>query len=648
MSDPAPKEPDRKRPDDGDPLAVTPERMREMARATVELLAEDEAGLRARPVVRRASPEELSERIGGTPPERGRPFEQVLEELRVDVLPFGSRVGHPAYFAYIPGNSTFPGALGDLIAGELNIEASNWMDSSAATQLELTVLRWFAEWIGYPAEAEGILVSGGSAANLTALACARESLVGPMRDDLVVYASDQGHSSVARAARALGFRPEQLRVLPVDDEFRMRPDALEGAIAADRDAGRTPLIVCASAGSTNTGAIDPLGALADVCRANGAWLHVDGAYGGFAALSERGKRLLAGIERADSVTLDPHKWLYQPYECGCVLVREGGLLEDAFRITPYYLKDARGAEVDFADRGLQLSRMARSLKLWLSIQTFGVGAFREAIERTLDLAELAEHLVRETEELELLRPARLGIVCFRRRFGHDRSEAETEALNRRLVSALEQSGEGLVSSTRLLGRYAIRLCVLNHTSTERDVRHVLEWLERATVDEQVRAAATLDLQEPTADPHHPLVVGGAPADRVEPAELRTLEALAGLDDNQIELLAETARTVEVEEGETITTRWGGGRDFYLILKGEARAEVNGEVVRTMSAGDFFGELAALDWGAGYGYTRLATVVATSPARLVVVPPDVFNRLVREVPDFERRIGEAVRERLPRS
>jgi aromatic-L-amino-acid/L-tryptophan decarboxylase len=279
-----------------------------------------------------------------------------------------------------------------------------------------------------------------------------------MRDDLVVYASDQSHSSVARAARTLGFRPEQLRVLPVDDEFRMPPDALAGAMATDREAGRRPLIVCASAGSTNTGAIDPLDELADACRANDTWLHVDGAYGGFAALTERGKRWLAGIERADSITLDPDKWLYQPFECGCVLVREGRLLEDAFRIAPDYLKDARGAEVDFADRGLQLSRMARSLKLWLSIQTFGVGAFREAIERALDLAELAEHLVGESEELELLRPARLGIVCFRRRFGGERSEAETEALNRRLVSALEQSGEGLVSSTRLRGRYAIRLC----------------------------------------------------------------------------------------------------------------------------------------------------------------------------------------------
>jgi glutamate/tyrosine decarboxylase-like PLP-dependent enzyme len=319
MSDPMPQESGSTVPTASDPLAVTPARMREMAAAIVELLAEEEAELRARPMVRRASPEELAEHIAAAPPEQGRPFEQVLDELRANVLPFGSRLGHPAYFAYIPGNSTFPGALGDLTASVLNIEASNWMDSSGLAQLELTILGWFAEWIGYPAAAAGILVSGGSAANLTALACARESLVGPMQDDLVVYASDQSHS---------------------------------------------------------------------------------------------GKRWLASIERADSITLDPHKWLYQPFECGCVLVREGRLLEDAFRIGPDYLKDARGAEVDFADRGLQLSRMARSLKLWLSIQTFGIGAFREAIDRALDLAELAEHLVGESEELELMRPARWGSSAF--------------------------------------------------------------------------------------------------------------------------------------------------------------------------------------------------------------------------------------------
>jgi glutamate/tyrosine decarboxylase-like PLP-dependent enzyme len=632
---------------DSDPLAVSPARMREMANAVLDLLVETTSDLRERPVNVSASAEEMRERVDADAPESGRPFEEALGQLKSDVLPYSSHLPHPSYFAFIPGSPTFPGVLGDMIAAALNIEASSWLDAAGPSQLELTVLDWFRRWVGYPDGAEGVLVSGGSAANLCALACARESLAGPMRDDLVIYAADQSHSSIARGARTLGFQPDQLRVLPVDDEFRMRPDTLQGAIKADRDAGRTPLIVCAAAGSTNTGAVDPLEDIAGVCRDNGVWLHVDGAYGGFSVLTDRGRELLAGIERADSITLDPHKWLYQPFECGCLLVREGELLEKAFRIAPDYLVDARGGEVSFGDRGLQLSRSARALKLWLSIQTFGVAAFREAIDRAMDLAVVAERHVAESEELELLRPARLGIVCFRRRFGGGRSETELADLNRRLVAALQDSGEGLVSSTRLRGTYAIRMCVLNHTTEERDVRSTLGWLERAEVDAGP-GDVVAELPDPAADRHRPLVAGGHAAGGLDVTELRSLDALSGLTDDQLELVTQTARLTLVAEGEIVTTRWGGGRDFYVVLDGTLTAEIDGEVVRTMEADDHFGELAALDWGAGYGYARTATVTATSPSRLLVVPPDVFNRLVGEAPEFGERIRDAVRERLPRS
>lgn len=234
-----------------------------------------------------------------------------------------------------------------------------------SSQLELVVLGWFKQWIGYPDEAAGVLVSGGSAANLTALACAREALLGAMSGEVVAYLSDQAHSSMARAARVLGFRPNQVRVLPVDDDYRMRPEALAAAMAADLRAGRRPLFVAASAGSTSTGAVDPLPELAAVCRERGVWFHVDAAYGGFAALTGRGRRWLAGMELADSVTLDPHKWLYQPFECGCLLVRAGRRLREAFRIQPDYLKDTEAAshEVNFSDLSVQLSRASRALKL---------------------------------------------------------------------------------------------------------------------------------------------------------------------------------------------------------------------------------------------------------------------------------------------
>ena len=380
-----------------------------------------------------------------------------------------ARVDHPAYFAFIPGSSTWPGALGDFLASALNVYAGSWMESSGPSQVELQVLDWFKDWIGYPEEASGILLSGGSAANMTALGCARETLAGAMRDDLMVYVSDQAHSSLARAARALGFRPDQVRVLPVDDDHRMRPELLEGAMAADVAAGRRPLFVSVSAGSTNTGAIDPLEELTEIAHRHGAWLHVDAAYGGFAALTERGRGWLRGIELADSVTLDPHKWLYQPFECGCLLVREGPRLRRAFTLTPDYLADAEAEdeEVNFSDLGVQLTRCARALKVWMSVTLFGAAAFRAAIDASLDLARLAEARVREHPELELLSPAQLGIVCFRRRFPG--GEPAQDASNAALVRAFAASGRGLVSSTRLHGAYAIRLCVLNHASTAADV-----------------------------------------------------------------------------------------------------------------------------------------------------------------------------------
>jgi aromatic-L-amino-acid decarboxylase len=273
--------------------------------------------------------------------------------LESDVLSFVGRWDHPRFFAYVPGSGTWPSALGDFIASALNVDGGTWRESAGPSELELVVLDWFRDWVGYPPPAAGVLVSGGSAANMTALACAREALLGSMDDRAVAYFSDQTHFSMARAARVLGFRPDQVRVLPVDEGFRMRPEALEKAIAADRRSGRKPLFVAAAGGSTSTGAVDPLEDLASVCRVQDVWLHVDAAYGGFACLTERGKRLLAGMELSDSITLDPHKWLYQPFECGCLLVREGPRLNEAFRITPHYLKDAEGTlrEVNFSDQG---------------------------------------------------------------------------------------------------------------------------------------------------------------------------------------------------------------------------------------------------------------------------------------------------------
>ncbi|CAN5694904.1 hypothetical protein BH18ACT11_BH18ACT11_16900 [soil metagenome] len=626
-----------------DPLGIDPETMRRLGYRTVDMMVDRLSAVADGPVIRRAGRTEMEKLMSEPPPEEAHDYEEILGKLGSDVLPFASVTGHPRYFAFIPGCPTWPASLGDLIASVSNIENSSWLESAGPSQLELVVLDWFKAWIGYPAEAEGVLVSGGSAANMTALACAREAMLGAMSEQVVAYVSDQAHSSMARAARVLGFRPEQVRVLPTDERFRMRPDALIGAMDADLRAGRRPLFVGASAGSTNTGAVDPLPELAEICQERGAWLHVDAAYGGFAALTGRGKRLLAGIELADSVTLDPHKWLYQPFECGCLLVRHGHYLREAFEITPDYLKDTEvlAREVNFADRGVQLSRMCRALKLWVSLKYFGVAAFREAIDRCLDLARVAQARIEASDKLELLVPATLGIVCFRRRFGDKDDEDELARLNAALVEGLTESDEGHISSTRLRGRYALRMCVLNHTSMAGDVDRVLDWIEHSPEPHaEETAVATYDRHP---DVRQPSWLGRRP---VDVRELRDLPLFGGLTEGELDLIAHSAYEGTAAVGEPVVRQWDTSREFYIVLEGTAEVRTADRHLANLGPGDYFGELAALDWGASFGYPRLASVIATSSVRLLTFPGASFNTLVRDVPGFGDEIRRAVRERLP--
>jgi glutamate/tyrosine decarboxylase-like PLP-dependent enzyme len=623
-------------------LILDAEQMRALGYRVVDLLV-DRLSDPDIPALKRATPEEMAARIAHPPPAQPREFGEVLEQLDRDVLPYMNRADHPRFFAFIPSCQTFPGALGDFIASALNVYVGSWMEAAGPSQVELTVIDWFKDWLGYPDSAAGLLLSGGSAANMTALACAREALLGPMTDHVVAYVSDQAHSSLARAARLLGFRPDQLRVLPAGPDLRLAPRTLARAIESDVAAGRAPLLASVSAGATNTGAIDPLDELAGVCRAHGVWLHADAAYGGFATLTARGRHALRGIERADSIALDPHKWLYQPMECGALLVREGHLLRRAFEIVPDYLKDAavEAGEVNFSDMGLQLTRGWRALKVWLSIQTLGLDAFRVAIDSSLDLAALAEAKVRATSELELMSPAQLGIVCFRRRF-ENAGEDELAALNAALVAQLEATGQALVSSTRLHGAYAIRLCALNHTSRPEDVEWVLDWF--ATAPEPPRTSAR-------TRPRRDGSIADARAGRLGPFAPDTIRALPLFDEltaEQAERIAGLAREHVAEPGDAVIRRDQLERDFYVIVSSTAQVHIDDQHVRDMVPGEFFGELAALDWGAGFGYARSATVTARTPLHLLVLSPRALRELMRTAPAVAREVQAAARERLRRT
>jgi glutamate/tyrosine decarboxylase-like PLP-dependent enzyme len=614
--------------------------MREIGYRTIDMLV-DQLSDPAVPAMRRGVGGELRRRLKADPPEQPRDWGELLSQLDQDVLTPMSRLSHPGYFAFIPASSTFAGALGDLIAAALDIDVGSWMSAAGPSQLELVVLDWFKSWIGYPAGAAGILVSGGSAANITALACARESLVGAGSAEVVAYVADQTHSSVARAARLLGFRPDQLRVLPTDDAHRLRVDALAGAVEADLDAGLRPLIVVANAGATNTGAVDPLSAVAELCREWGLWLHVDAAYGGFAALTERGRRALAGMELADSVTLDPHKWLYQPIECGSLLVREGHLLRQAFTINPDYLADYKSDEVNFSDLGVQLTRGARALKIWLSINYFGLDAFRRAIDRAIDLALMAERQVRDSPTLELISPASLGIICFRRRFDGVEEEDTIAQLNAELLRAFEATGRGLVSSTKLDGRYAIRLCVMNHTSGPDDVEAVLTWFARASQPPPTVMVSPRAHEDLTAD----IRGGWGDASVFDVATVRRLPLFSELEDDALDVVVKSAQERRAGAGEAIVTRWQGTRHFYTVISGSAEVRNDQQVLRELGPGDYFGELAALDWGAGFGYARTAHVVATSPLRLLVLPPSALTEILKQAPDLDRRLRAEAREHV---
>lgn len=624
---------------DQDPLGLDPETMRALGHRVVDLVAERMS--QGRPGIPHVSREETERRIGGPPPEEPVPVDDLLRSLDHDVGGLLARSDHPGFFAFIPGEPTWPGALADLFASALNLHASDWMEAPGPSQVELTVIDWLRGWVGYPAGAGGVFGSGGSAANMTALACAREVLIGAMSDDVVVYLSDEAHSSVARAARILGFRPDQVRVLPVDEDFRMRPGALSQAMDADLRRGRRPLFVAAAAGSTNTGAIDPLPDLAAVARDRGAWFHVDAAYGGGALMTERGRSWLRGIELADSVTLDPHKWLYQPYECGVLLVRDLEHLHQAFRISPDYLQDIDSVlrEPNFADLGMQLTRSARALKLWVSMKYFGVAAFRGAIERSLDLAAHARARIEASDVLELTAPPSLGVLCFRRIVpGAD--EATVGSVNAGLVSLVAESGTSFISSTRLHGRTSLRMVVMNHSTRREDVDRLLDLLERARID-PVAPSPSEPARETARDGRGGFVRGDYAGEK----DLARVPLFEGLSTDELAAIAAVSHERTVGDGAALIEQWDVTRDLLVLLEGSADVLDDGRRLRQVPTGDFVGEIAALGWHAGFTYPRTASVVATAPVRLLVIPGETVDDLARHVPVFGERLRAAAKARL---
>ena len=450
-----------------DTLGLEVEEMRRLGYRMVDLVLDHFQHKADRPAIRTGTPAALRAALGGPLPEAPGDADAALDLLVAECLGHMQHGDHPRYFARVPGPSSFAAVLGEWLATGHNAICASWVGGSGPAALELVVVDWIRELMGMPAGSEGVLVSGGSLANLTAFAAARASL-----GQGVAYLTDQTHSSLARDLRALGFASSEIRILTSDDSLRMPLAELAAQIAADRAAGRQPMMVVASAGTTNTGAVDPLPELARLCRAEAMWFHIDGAYGAPAALCDQGRAALAGMAEADSLVLDPHKWLFQPYDVGCTLVRRPGALERAFSMNPEYLKDVMGAagEVHFGNRSLELTRRSRAVKLWLSFRTYGAGRMRTAVARGMALAETAEAILRRSPQVwEIVTPAQLGIVTFALRHGDAATHAER-------AKALSDSGYAVVTSTTLKGRSVLRLCTINPLTTEDDLEETIRRL----------------------------------------------------------------------------------------------------------------------------------------------------------------------------
>lgn len=448
-----------------------------MGYAVVDLLVEHYEDLGSQRVTGGAARTDLEIQLREQLPEAGSHPLDVLAQLERDVFPRIMHLDHPRFFAFVPGPSNYIGVMADALASGLNVFAGTWLEAAGPAQIELVTVDWLRQACGLPEGAGGLFVSGGSMANITALATARHVRLRRPSTRAIVYCSDQTHSSIARGLRVLGFEDAQLCVLPTDCRYCLDVASFVEAIHRDRSAGRIPFCLVANAGTTNTGAVDPLVELAGICRQEELWLHVDGAYGAPAVLCDRGRAALAGLECADSLSLDPHKWLFQPYEIGCILVRDQEWLKDAFQILPEYLEDAESSEgdVNFCDYGVQLTRGFRALKLWMSFQVFGASGFRVALERGFRLAEVAEDAVRDLTGWMVVTPAQLGVVTFRCVPTGLGAEA-CDRHNRQLVKSMMEDGWAMISSTVLRGRTVLRMCTINPRASEDDVRQTVRRL----------------------------------------------------------------------------------------------------------------------------------------------------------------------------
>ncbi len=464
---------------------LDPDAFRAEAHRLVDWIARYLEGAERYPVLARVRPGEIRDALPAAPPDRGEPLATILADVERVVVPGLTHWNHPGFFAYFANSSPGPAVLAEALAATFNANAMLWKTAPAATELELVVLDWLRQMLGLPAGLFGVIQDTASTSTLVALAAAREAvpgldvrrrgLVGQAR--LRMYASEHAHSSVEKAGIVLGIGQEGFRAVPVDDEYRMDPAALARTVAEDRAAGFTPFAVTATVGTTSTTSIDPVSAIADVCARERLWLHVDTAYAGSAAVVPELRWVLAGCERADSLVVNPHKWMFVPVDLSVLYTRRPDVVRQAFSILPEYLKTAEESLApNLMDYGVSLGRRFRALKLWMVIRAFGAQGIAERLREHVRLAGVFRRLVESDPAFEIAAPSPLSVVCFRARFPRASPEEE-DRRNAEMMEAVNATGEAYLSHTKLKGRTVLRLAIGNLRTEERHVRRTFELLK---------------------------------------------------------------------------------------------------------------------------------------------------------------------------
>jgi len=484
-------------------LELDPEALQQLSQRATELVANYFASISDLPVFPAASGAEIAARFDSALPLEGESLDAIFTDYQ-NIIELSRHNGHPRFFGYVASPATPPGAFADLIASTLNANVTAWRSAPAATEIERTVVRWLGALVGFAEEAHGLLTSGGSMANLTALSIAQRSRsqtdtsrtgLWQAGRPMTIYASDQIHLSIAKGADVLGFGRDQVRLIKSDDRFKLDVRDLRERIAADRAEGLRPFCIVASAGTVSTGTIDPLDEIATVAAENDLWFHIDGAYGAFGAMPAAKRKFFAGLERADSLSLDPHKWLYTPIDAGCLLFRDQQAARAAFATDADYIKVQEQNEAEsfaFWDYGPELSRRFRALKIWMTLRHYGVRRITAAIEHDLAMARYMAECVESAGDLELMAPVELSICCFRylpsgmrdRLAQADEKErraldSELDELNARIMQTVQRGGRAYLSSANTGGRFALRACIINFRTEPGDIDATLDIVREA-------------------------------------------------------------------------------------------------------------------------------------------------------------------------